>query len=169
MHSSRCCTTYSARSRRPVKERRIRADYWAMGFERRIFARTDVEVQGDLRWGVKRRFGGVKDLEVPMQTIDLSVDGARVLVDNDVDLPTGSSLLIIFRDESSPARVRQVLTNPDDSKSKMLRLQLEHPPLEFMRIIDQWLEASKGGRKFVETSRLGDGISDDLWADPPAA
>ncbi|MFT7475160.1 MAG: hypothetical protein ACI81L_002097 [Verrucomicrobiales bacterium] len=140
-----------------------------MGFERRIFARTEVEVQGKLQWGVKRRLGGVKTRAVPMQTIDLSVDGTRVLVDSDVDLPTGSSVLIIFRDESSPARVRRVLSNPDDSQSKMLCLQLEYPPHNFRRMIDQWLEANKGARKFDESSWLGGGVIEDLWADPPAA
>jgi hypothetical protein len=140
-----------------------------MGFERRIFARTDVEIQGYLQWQVKRRIGGIKTQKVPMQTIDLSVDGAKVLVDAKVRLPVGASLLVMFRDHSSPARVRQVLTDENDPATKMLRLQLEQPPTEFMRIIDQWLDASKGGRKFVETSWFGEGIIADIYATPKSA
>lgn len=140
-----------------------------MGFERRIFARTDVEIQGELQWQVKRRIGGIKTNKVSMQTIDLSVDGAKVLVDGKVDLPVGASVLIVFRDQSSPARVRQVLTDESDIDTKMLRLQLEQPPVEFMRIIDQWLDASAGGRKFVETTWLGNGYVEDIYETPRTA
>ena len=135
-----------------------------MGFERRIFARTDVEVQGHLRWQVKRRIGGIKTHTVAMQTIDLSVEGAKVLVDHKVDLPVGASVRIMFHDESSPARVRAVVTSDDDNSTKMLRLQLEQPPKEFMAVIEQWLDASKGGRKFQESSWLGEGYVEDIYA-----
>jgi hypothetical protein len=135
-----------------------------MGFERRLFGRTDVEIQGTLRWAVKRRIGGVKQHDVPMMTVDLSVNGAKILVADSVDLPVGASCRIIFNDESSPARVRKVTTNGSDHK--MLSMQLEEPPIGFMRVIDQWLDASAGGRKFEETSWFGDGIVDGIFADP---
>jgi len=123
-----------------------------MGFERRLFARTDVEVQGELMWQTKRRVGGTKSHTVPMQTIDLSVNGAKVLVHHSVNLPVGASVRVILHSESSPARVHQVLLNDHDRETKMLRLELERPPESFMRLIDQWLDANKGGRKFVEAS-----------------
>lgn len=135
-----------------------------MGFERRLFTRTDVEIQGILHWKVKRRIGGIKDIDVPMMTIDLSVNGAKILVDNKVDLPIGASCRIFFSDESSPARVKKVMENGSDTK--MLSLELEKPPLAFMRLIDQWLDASAGGRKFVESGWFGDGVVDNIFADP---
>lgn len=135
-----------------------------MGFERRLFGRTDVEIQGTLQWAVKRRIGGVKKHEVEMMTIDLSVNGAKLLVDSGVDLPVGASCRILFADQSSPARVRKVITN--DTDTKMLSMQLEDPPIEFMRVIDQWLDARAGGRKFEESGWFGDGIVDDIFADP---
>ncbi len=140
-----------------------------MGFERRIFARTDVEVQGEIHWQTKRRVGGIKNHMAPTQTIDLSVDGAKVLIHHTVNLPVGASVRLVFHDQSSPARIRQVLSNDEDPGTKMLRLQLEEPPVGFMRIIDQWLDANKGGRKFQETSWFGDGITDDLYGDLRAA
>ena len=128
-----------------------------MGFERRLFARTDVEIQGTLRWAVKRRIGGIKQHDVPMMTIDLSVNGAKILVAEAIDLPVGASCRIMFSDESSPARVRKVTTNGSDHK--MLSMELEEPPIGFMRVIDQWLDASAGGRKFEETSWFSMGSS----------
>ena len=136
----------------------------AMGFERRVFARTDVEVQGHLRWQMKRRIGAMKTHTVPMQTIDLSVHGAKVLADRKVDLPVGASVRIMFHDESSPARVRAIVTNDDDPSAQMLRLQLENPPEDFRRVIEQWLEARKGGREFQESSWLSDGCVEDIYA-----
>ncbi len=137
-----------------------------MGFERRLFARTDVEVQGELFWQSKRIIGGIKNNTVPMQTIDMSVNGAKVLVHKSVDLPLGASLRIVFHGESSPARVREVLFNEEDRSTKMLRLELEVPPEAFMIIIEQWLDAGNSGRKFVEESWFQDDVEDDSWFDP---
>jgi len=123
-----------------------------MGFERRLFARTDVEVEGTLVWQTKRRVGGPKTHDVPMQTVDLSVEGAKVLVHKSVNLPVGASVRVMFQGQSSPARVRQVLVNDDDPDVKMLRLQLESPNESFMEVIEQWLDDNKGGRKFATAS-----------------
>jgi len=137
-----------------------------MGFERRLFARTDVEVQGTLVWQTKRRIGGAKTHKVPIQTIDLSVEGAKVLVHKSVDLPVGASVRLVFDEESSPARVRQMLLHEQDVEVKMLRLQLEDPSDRFMQVIEQWLDAGAGGRKFVETNWFRDDVDDDSWFDP---
>lgn len=129
-----------------------------MGFERRLFARTDVEVQGTLMWQVKRAIGGVKTYDAPMQTIDLSVEGAKVLVHHSIKLPEGASVRLTLKDQSSPARVRHVVKNEKDPDTKMLRLQLENPPDAFMRIIEQWLDANAGGRKFEDSLWDIDGV-----------
>ena len=55
--------------------------------------------------------------------------------------------------------MRTVLSN--DSDKKMLSVQLEDPPLGFMRVIDQWLDARAGGRKFEQRGWIGDGIVDN--------
>lgn len=138
-----------------------------MGFERRLFARTDVEVQGELMWQTKRRVGGVKTHTVPMQTIDLSVNGAKFLVHHSIKLPVGASVRVMFHDQSSPARVREILLNDEDTDTKMVRVELESPPDAFMRIIDQWLDANKGGRKFVEDSWFEDGLTEENSYVPP--
>ena len=134
-----------------------------MGFERRIFARTDVEVQGYLEWQSRRRIGGVKTRTIPMQTIDLSVEGAKVLLDRKVDIPVGTSLEIKFHEESSNAVVLAVATNDDDADTQMLRLVLQYPPESFMKVIDQWLDATKGGRKFEESSWLDDDFVKQMY------
>lgn len=109
-------------------------------------------------WQTKRSIGGVKTHDAPMQTIDLSVEGAKVLVHHSVKLPEGASVLVTLKDQSSPARVRHIVKNDRDPDTKMLRLQLEHPPEPFMRIIEQWLDASAGGRKFEDSSWDVDGV-----------
>lgn len=132
-----------------------------MGFERRLFARTDVEVQGTLEWATKRLVGGVKTHRAPMSTIDLSVNGAKLLVDAKVDLPVGASCRIEFAGQSSPARVQTVTS--DGKKTKMLSMELEHSPAGFMRVIEQWLDARAGGRAFDEPTWLGTGIPESFY------
>ena len=104
---------------------------------------------------------GVKSHEVKITTIDLSVDGLKVRVHREVALPAGSSCRVCFEGQSSPARVLQA---GHEDGSQVLRLHFEHPPREFMQVIDGWLAVEAGGRKFVETTWLGDGITDDFFA-----
>lgn len=137
-----------------------------MGSERRLFARTEVAVDGALHWATKRRIGnGIKSHEVPITTVDISVDGLKVKLAKAVGLPAGASCRVSFEGESSPARVLQA---GDGDGDDVLRLHLEHPPREFMQVIDNWLDVTAGGRKFVETTWLGDGLTADYFADRPA-
>jgi hypothetical protein len=89
-----------------------------------------------------------------MKTIDLSVDGAKLLLEKKHHLPPGASVRIEFRGESSPARVLESVKI--DADTRLLRLTLEHPPQSFMRVIDYWLKLDAGGRKFVEGTWLGE-------------
>lgn len=133
-----------------------------MGIERRIFTRTDVEVQGSLQWASKRRIGGIKQHEVPMTTVDLSVNGARLIVDGKTPLPIGASCRICFLGESSPARVRTVQTNAEGKK--LLSVQLEDTGVGFLRVIDQWISQRADGWQFDDRGWSGDGIVHDLFA-----
>ncbi len=134
-----------------------------MGYERRLFTRTDVEVQGSLHWATKRRIGGIKQHEVPMTTVDLSVNGARLVVDGRTPLPVGASCRICFAGESSPARVRTVQTNAEGMK--LLSVQLEDAGLGFMQVIDQWVTSRENGWQYDDSGWSGVGVVDDLFAD----
>lgn len=116
-----------------------------MSIDRRMFERTDVAVTGDLLWQVKRRSGLVKTHRVEITTFDLSVDGARVSTSKATRLPTGASVLLTFNGETSAARVRGHLPDPNKKRGRLLLLQFDEPSAEFLRVIDMWIEAGKGG------------------------
>jgi len=134
-----------------------------MGPERRLFRRTNVEVQGVVQWGTKRRIGGIKQHEVPMTTVDLSVNGARLVVDGKTPLPVGASCRISFAGESSPARVRTVQTN--NAGKKLLSVQLENTTLGFLQVIDEWISQRENGWQFDDSEWFGPGVADDHFAD----
>ena len=134
-----------------------------MGSERRLFNRTDVEVEGSLHWATKRRIGGPKQHEIPMTTVDLSVNGAKLIVDGQTRLPVGASCQISFLDVASPARVKTVQTNV--AGKKLLSVELETPPRGFMQVIDQWISQLPNGWEFDNSGWAGVGVVDDLFAD----
>lgn len=128
--------------------------------ERRIVARTPVEVDGKIHWATKRLIGaGTKAHDADITTLDLSVDGAKVLVDKKHSLPPGASVRLVFGNESSPARVLEVIEARGDNQ--ILRLNLELPDRPFMEVIEQWLASNAGGRKFAESYWLPDPTSDE--------
>ncbi len=119
-----------------------------MAIDRRVFERTDVTVKGQLLWQLKRRSGLVKTNRIEISTLDLSIDGARVTTSKKTRLPVGASVLITFNGQSSPARVRGILSDPQNSRQRLLLVQFIEPPAGFLQVIDQWIDAGKGGNRF---------------------
>ena len=128
--------------------------------ERRIVARTPVEVDGKILWATKRLIGaGTKARDADITTLDLSVDGAKILLDKKHSFPPGASVRLVLGNESSPARVLEVIEARDDNQ--ILRLNLELPDRPFMEVIERWLASNAGGRKFTESYWLPDPTSDE--------
>lgn len=119
-----------------------------MSSDRRIFERLDAAVTGELLWQLKRRSGTVKTNRIDVTTVDLSVDGARVSTSKRTRLPVGASVRLTFAGESTPARVRGVLPDPHNARRKLLLLQFDQPPAGFLQLVDQWLDAGRGGNRF---------------------
>lgn len=134
-----------------------------MGAERRLFRRTDVQVDGTLEWATKRRVGGVKNHRVAMKTVDLSVNGAKIIVGPKVKLPVGASCRITFDDASSPCRVLNAQEN--EQGERLLSMRLESPPQQFMQVIEKWVSNREVGWSFDESGWSGTGIVDDIFAD----
>jgi len=106
-------------------------------------------------WATRRRVGnGVKQRSIELRTVDISVEGAKVLVPSKHYLPKGASVRIEFHGDASAARVLESIKI--DDATQMLRLTFEHPSQNFMRTIEEWLASGGGGRKFVEGSWLGE-------------
>lgn len=118
-----------------------------MGMDRRMFERIEVAVEGELLWQVKRG-GIVKTNRVDVTTLDLSVDGARVTTNKRTRLPIGASVRVTFNGQQSAARIRATLPDPKDSKRRLLLIQFEEPNRDFLQVIDQWVDAGKGGNRF---------------------
>jgi len=136
--------------------------------ERRIVARTSVEVDGKILWATRRLIGaGTKAHEADITTLDLSVDGAKVLLDKKHALPPGASVRIVFGSESSPARVLEVIEARDHNQ--ILRLNLELPDRPFMAVIEQWLASNAGGKKFAESYWLAESMSAEPTSDGDAS
>lgn len=134
-----------------------------MSPERRLFRRTNVEVQGVVEWATKRRIGGIKQHSVATTTVDLSVNGAKLIVDHKVDLPPGASCRIGLEDSSSPARVLSVQKN--ERGEHLLSMELENPPPAFMQVIEQWISQRENGWQFDDSGWSGSGVVDDFFAD----
>ncbi len=123
-----------------------------MGMERRLFKRTTIEVPGTLSWTGKGRFGGKKVKTAPIETVDLSLDGAKVAIRQDADLGVGSFCQLQMDNTSSDALVRDVVAGANGRK--LLCVQLHQPPGDFLRTIDRWLTADAGGHRQLEDEWL---------------
>lgn len=119
-----------------------------MGQDRRLFERTNVAVDGELRWQIRRPGGLISTKRVNITTVDLSIDGARVIARKKTRLPTGASVVLTFNGQQSPARVRATLPDPESPRGQVLLLQFDQPSTDFLQIIDQWVDAGKGGNQF---------------------
>lgn len=115
--------------------------------DRRMFERTEVAVEGELLWQIKRG-GLVKTNRVEIMTLDLSVDGARVTSNKKARLPIGASVMVTFNGQRSAARIRATLPDPENSKRRLLLIQFEEPDRDFLQVIDQWVDAGRGGNRF---------------------
>lgn len=119
----------------------------SMGLERRLVGRTTVLVEGELRWTTKRAILGHRDHRVTVTTLDVSVDGAKLLAHEQAPLPAGASVRLSLDGHESVARVKSVTVN--GSGRQVLGVQLESPSAEYLNYVERWLDADKGGVKFI--------------------
>ncbi len=123
-----------------------------MGIDRRMFERTSVAVDGELRWQIRGRSGLVTTKRVKFTTHDLSIDGARIATAKTTRLPVGASVLLTLGDEVSAARVRGHLQDPDKKRRKLVLLQFDAPSAEFLRVVDHCIEEGKGGQNHFKAA-----------------
>lgn len=104
--------------------------------DRRLFNRSAIEVDGDITWATKR-FGRTKSHTLHVKTLDLSVDGARLIAEERPDLTPRSSCRLRFRNVEAEAIVLEIADRPDGFVQ--IRLALHHPPAEFLAAVEHWL------------------------------
>lgn len=125
-----------------------------MSAERRLFTRTTVQVSGILRWPQKGFLGRVKTAEVDGQTVDLSVDGTKIMVPSTVDVSIGQGCEIEFHGEATLATVRDIIPGLDGPK--MLCLQFYQPTPDFSAVVDRFLSGTARERRTYESNWLGE-------------
>lgn len=125
-----------------------------MSAERRLFSRTRVQVGGTLRWGTKGFLGRSKTAETEAKTVDLSVDGTKVMVASTVNLRIGQGCEIDFDGESSLAVIRDIIPGLDGPK--LLCLQFTQPSPDFSAVVDRWLSVKEQDRRIYQSNWLGE-------------
>lgn len=103
--------------------------------ERRLFSRSEIEVDGEITW-TSKRFGRTKTHSAHVRTLDLSVDGARLIAEARPDLSVRSTCSLRFRGVESQAIVLELT---DTAHGALIRLALHHPPPEFLAAVEHWL------------------------------
>lgn len=119
-----------------------------MSMNRRFFERSAIRANGELFWATKTRFGKITNHHEYFHTEDLSVDGARVVLPVDTDIPSGSHPRIKFGLESCTVEVRGVEPGHDHT---ILRLVFLNPTAKFVATIEQWLPVDTARRGFSST------------------
>jgi hypothetical protein len=104
--------------------------------DRRLFNRSAIEVDGEITW-TTRRFGREKTHAVHVKTLDLSVDGAKLIAEERPDLAVRSTCRLSFRNTESDAIVLELAATPDGAT--LIRLAMRHPPADFLAAVEQWL------------------------------
>lgn len=104
--------------------------------DRRLFKRSAIEVDGDITWTAKR-FGRSRTRTLHVKTLDLSVDGARLIAEQRPELTVRSPCRLRFRDVEAEAFVLEIADRPDGLT--LIRLSLHHPPTEFLAAVEHWL------------------------------
>jgi hypothetical protein len=111
---------------------------------RRFFHRVDVHANGELLWATRSRLRKVKTHRKYITTENVSVSGAKIILNGDFRFPVGSRAQLKLGLEYCEVEVLEVL------KSKggltMLRLTFITPSSKFVTIVEQWMPISTGER-----------------------
>lgn len=104
--------------------------------DRRLFKRSAIQVDGEITWSAKR-LGRTKTRTLHVRTVDLSVDGARLLAEQRPALKPRSPCRLHFRNVEAEAVVLEISDTTDGLIQ--IRLALHHPPAEFLEAVEHWL------------------------------
>ncbi len=122
--------------------------------ERRFFQRFDVQANGELLWATKSRFGKVTNHRAFVATENLSVDGARLVLFGDHELPSGSRARLKLGLEFADVEI--LGEHNAATERTILRAMFISPSAAFVRAIEEQLSLPTiGVREEFESSWTG--------------
>ncbi len=113
---------------------------------RRFFNRVDVKANGELLWATKSRLGRVKNIREYITTINVSIDGAKILIPGTHVFPVGARASIKLGIQFCEVEVLEA----DISKSPnytIARLLFISPDPKFVAVVEKYLPVSTDGRE----------------------
>jgi len=117
---------------------------------RRFFHRVEVHANGELLWATKSRLGRVKTHRQYITTDNVSVAGAKVILQGDYDFPVRSRARLKLGLEYCEVEVLE--HHKSGTGQTMLRLSFITPSMKFITVVEKWMPISTDRRDdFVQS------------------
>ncbi len=112
---------------------------------RRFFHRVDIQANGELLWATKSRFGRVSNHRDFITTVNVSMDGAKIVLKGRHTFPPNARARLKLGIEFCEVEVLEVLhkSRPD---STQLRLLFISPNARFVSVVEKWMPIDAQGR-----------------------
>ena len=107
---------------------------------RRFFQRVDITANGELLWATKSRLGRVKNHREYITTINVSIDGAKIVVPGRVTFPTGARARLKLGIEFCDVDVLESSTNGNRT---IARVTFVNPSRRFVSVVEKWIPEAK--------------------------
>ena len=105
---------------------------------RRFFYRVDIQANGELLWATRTRLGRVSTHRDYVTTMNISIDGAKVVMKGRQSFPTNARARLKLGIEFCEVEILEALhkSQPD---STQLRLNFIAPNPRFISVVEKWM------------------------------
>lgn len=113
--------------------------------DRRFFGRVDIKANGELLWATKR-LGRVKTHREYITTVNVSIDGAKILVPGSHAFPVGARARLKLGIEFCDVEILESdhTTVTDKTYARLLFL---NPSTKFVSVVERWMPISTEARE----------------------
>ncbi len=115
--------------------------------DRRFFHRVDVAANGELLWATKSRVGRVKNHRDYVRTINVSIDGAKLVLPGRHSFPNGAKARLKLGIEYCEVEILQS-DNSVMPGETMLRVSFLAPNARFVSVLEKWIPTSNQREPF---------------------
>lgn len=112
---------------------------------RRFFHRVDITANGELLWATKSRLGKVATHRDYVTTVNVSMDGAKIIMRGRHSFPDAARARLKLGIEFCEVEVLEVLhkSRPDTTQ---LRLTFISPNPKFVSVVEKWMPINSNER-----------------------